>query len=74
MAAATCTEKHSFMQRPVHLSIGQVKPTVDGGKNEDAKKVFQKHRCVSYALKMNVNGVTCVFVVHFRSSNIMYSL
>ena len=23
---------------------------------------------VSYALKVSVNGVTCVFVVHFRSS------
>ena len=24
---------------------------------------------VSYAAKVSVNGVTCVFVVHFRSSN-----
>ena len=24
---------------------------------------------VSYALKVGVNGVTCVFIVHFRSSD-----
>ena len=24
---------------------------------------------VSYALEMSVHGVTCVFVVHFRSKN-----
>ena len=24
---------------------------------------------VNYALKVSVNGVICVFVVHFRSSN-----
>ena len=29
---------------------------------------------VSYALKVSVNGVTCVFVVHFRSSVTFYSL
>ena len=29
---------------------------------------------VSYALKMSENGVTCVFVVHFRSSDTFKSL
>ena len=29
---------------------------------------------VSYALKVSENGVTCVFVVHFRSSNTFKSL
>ena len=28
----------------------------------------------SYALKVSVNGVTYVFVVHFRSSSTFYSL
>ena len=28
----------------------------------------------SYALKVSVNGVTCVFVVHFRSSGTFESL
>ena len=28
---------------------------------------------VSYALKVSVNGVVCVFVVHFRSSDIFSS-
>ena len=29
---------------------------------------------VSYALKLRVNGVTCVFVVHFRASDTFESL
>ena len=29
---------------------------------------------VSYALKLSENGVTCVFVVHFRSSDTFKSL
>ena len=29
---------------------------------------------VSYTLKVSVNGVTCVFVVHFRSSGTFESL
>ena len=29
---------------------------------------------VSYAIEIKVNGVTCVFVVHFRSSDIFSSL
>ena len=29
-------------------------------KNEGAKKVFQNHSYVSYALEVSVNGVMCV--------------
>ena len=36
-------------------------------KNEGAKKIFQNHRYCQLGLEMNVNGVTCEFVVHFRS-------
>ena len=38
-------------------------------KKKEHKKVFQNHRYCSYALKVSVNGVTCVFVVLFRSKN-----
>ena len=54
---------------------GQVEIWVDGGgggvKNEGAKTARSSKTIdiVNYALKMSVNGVTCVFVVHFRSSN-----
>ena len=34
-------------------------------KNEDAKTID----IVSYALKVSVNGVICMFVVYFRSSD-----
>ena len=44
-------------------------------KNEGAKKVTSKTiDIVSYALKVSVNGVTCVFVVHFRPSYTFESL
>ena len=36
---------------------------------EQTKKVFQTIDIVIYALKVSVNGVICVFVVHFRSSD-----
>ena len=36
---------------------------------KEQKKVFQTIAIVSYALKVNENGVTGVFVVHFRSSD-----
>ena len=39
-----------------------------GVKNEGAKK-----NIVSYALKVSVNGVICVFVAHFRSSRTLES-
>ena len=32
-------------------------------------RVKQTIDIVSYALKESVNGITCVFVVHFRSSD-----
>ena len=31
----------------------------------------QKIDIFSYALQVSVNGVTCVFLVHFRSSDIL---
>ena len=49
--------KHSFLQRLVHPSFGRVK--TNSSKTIDI---------VSYAfLKVSINGVTCVFVVLFRS-------
>ena len=42
-------------------------------KKEGAKS-FKTIDIVSYALKVSVNGVTCVFVVHFRSSDTFESL
>ena len=40
-----------------------------GGRVMDGvkKKVFQNIDIVSYALKVSVNGVICVFVAHFTS-------
>ena len=38
-------------------------------KNEGAQKSSKTIDIASYALKVSVNGVTCVFVVHFRSSD-----
>ena len=44
-------------------------------KNEGAKKGSSKTiDIVSYALKVSENGVTCVFVLHFRSSDTFKSL
>ena len=73
------------MQRPVHTSIGRVKPlwtgrnmggrVMDGIKNEGAKKGSSKTiDSVSYALKVSVNGVICVFAAHFMSSGTLKSL
>ena len=43
---------------------------MDGQKNEGAKKRSSKTLDIaSYALKVSVNGVKCVFVAHFRSSS-----
>ena len=50
--------------------------TGDGqGKNEGAKKKRSSKTIdiVSYALKVRVNGVICVFVAHFRSSGTLES-
>ena len=42
---------------------------MDGQKNEGAKKRSPKTiYIVSYALKVSLNGVKCVFVAHLRSS------
>ena len=47
-----------------------------GKKNEEAKKKRSSKiiDIVSYALKVSENSVTCVFVVHFRSSDTFNSL
>ena len=71
---------HSFMQRPVHPSFGPVKPLwtgskiwVDGfwtGKKIKAQKRYSKTGdIVNYALQVSVNGVTCMFIVNFSSSD-----
>ena len=36
---------------------------------KEQKKFSKTTDIVSYALKVSVTGVTCVFVVHFRSSD-----
>ena len=42
---------------------------MDGQKMKEQKKRSPKTiDIVSYALKVSVNGVKCVFVAHFRSS------
>ena len=43
-------------------------------KNEGAKKSSKTIDIVSYAMKVGGNGVTRVFVVHFRSSDTFKSL
>ena len=53
---------------------GRVEIWVDGwwtGKKmkEQKKRSFRTIDIVSCALKVSENGVTCVFVVHFRSSD-----
>ena len=57
---------------------GRVEIWVDGwwtGKKMKEKKKFSKTiYIVSYALKVSENGVTSVFVVHFRSSDTFKSL
>ena len=47
---------------------------MDGVKNEGAKKKVKTIDIVSYALKVSVNGVICVFLAHFRSSDTFESL
>ena len=39
-------------------------------KNKEQKKSSKTIDIFSYGLKVSVNGVTCVFAVHFRSSDI----
>ena len=46
-----------------------------GKKIKEQKKMSSKTiDIVSYAIEVSVNGVTCVFVVHFRSSDTFKSL
>ena len=39
-----------------------------GNKMKKKKRASKTVDIVSYALKVSVNGVICVFVAHFRSS------
>ena len=48
-----------YMQRPVMWT----------GRNMGGRGLPKTIDIVSYASKMSVNGVTCAFVVHFRSSD-----
>ena len=41
---------------------------------KEHKRSSKTIKTVSYALDVTVNGVTCVFVVHFRSSDTFKSL
>ena len=41
---------------------------------EQTEKSSETINIVSYALEVIVNGVICVFVVHFKSSDTVYSL
>ena len=65
---------HSFMQRSVQPSFQQVKTVVAGQKyGWTGKKMKEQNKSktidiVSFTSK-SANGVTCVFVVHFRSSD-----
>ena len=43
-------------------------------KNEGGERSSKTIDIVSYTLKVSENGVTCVFVVHFRSSNTFKTL
>ena len=45
-----------------------------GKKMKEQKSLQKTIDIVSYALKVSVNGVTCVFVAHFRSSGTFDSL
>ena len=47
---------------------GRVVDGLKKEKNKIKKGLSKTIYIVSYALKVNVNGVKCVFVAHFRSS------
>ena len=57
---------------------GRVEIWVDGWwmgiKMKEQKRSSKTIDIVSYALKVSENGVTCVFIVHFRSSDTFKSL
>ena len=44
------------------------------GKKTNEQKFSKTIDIVSYALEVSVNDVTCVFVVHYRSSDMFESL
>ena len=63
------------------LSFVRVKTNMDrykcgwmGKKMKEQKRSSKIIDIVSYALKVSENGVTCVFVVHFRSLDTFKSL
>ena len=68
------TKYHSFMQRPLHPSFRRVKRIWTGrnmgGQVVDGKKMSKKSSktidIVSYALKVSIDDVTCVFVFFFQ--------
>ena len=45
-----------------------------GEKMKEQKRFSKTIYIVNYALKVSVNGVICVFVAHFRSSDTSESL
>ena len=51
------------------LGDGWVEIWVDGKKMKEQKRSSKTVDIASYASKVSVNGVTCVCVVHFRSSD-----
>ena len=58
------------MLRPVNPSFGWVKTVVDVQKYGWMGKKMKGKKYIdigSYTLEVSVNGVICVFVVHFRS-------
>ena len=71
----------SITQRPVHPSFGWVKTNVagykygwTGKKMKNQKRSSKTIDIVSYALKVSANGVICVSVVHFKSSDTFESV
>ena len=60
--------------RPVHHMDGYKKGIWTGKKIKEPKKSSKTIDIVSHVLKASENGVTCVFVVHFRSSDTFKSL
>ena len=61
------------------IEITSIAPNMDrwwmGKKMKEPNKKYSKTiGIVSYALKVSVNGVTCVFVAHVKSSGTFESL
>ena len=64
--------RHSFYveTRPPVTRTGKNERVVSTGKKRRSKTID----IVSYALKVSINGVICMFVAHFRSSGTSESL